>query len=201
MGHVFGFASVYRVCARLVALCAVFTVAACAGAPEPVTNIPHTSSFVTSTTPAYLIRSDDKLKLLVFGQDAISGDYTVTKDGNIDVAQVGPIQAAGLTVDQLKQQVTEKLRNGHVESPQVSILLDVDKPLSVTGAVINPGLFPFQPGLDAGSAVALAGGYSTSADTRTILVTHAGTTTEKRYGLKDRPVINPGDVIRIPDRG
>ena len=183
------------------ALCAVLMLAACASAPEPVTDIPHTSSFVTSTTPAYLLRADDKLKLLVFGQDAISGDYTISFQGTIDVAQVGPIQAAGLTVEQLKQQVTEKLRNGHVESPQVSILLDVDKPLSVTGAVINPGLFPFQSGLDARSAVALAGGYSSSADTKNIFVTHAGTSTEKRYGLHDRPVINPGDEIRIPDRG
>ena len=183
------------------ALCAALIVAACASAPEPVTNIPHTSSFVTSTTPAYLLQADDKIKLLVFGQDAISGDYTISSDGNIDVAQVGLIQAAGLTVGQLKQQVTEKLRNGLVESPQVSILLDVDRPVSVTGAVMNPGLFPFQSGLDARSAVALAGGYSSSADTRTILVTHAGATTEKRYGLKDRPVINPGDVIRVPDRG
>lgn len=201
MGIVFSFASVVRFGARVVAMCALFALAACASAPEPVTNIPHTSSFVTSTTPAYLLRANDKIKLLVFGQDAISGDYTISSDGNIDVAQVGLIQAAGLTVDQLKLQVTEKLRNGHVESPQVSILLDVDKPLSVTGAVINPGLFPFRSGLDASSAVALAGGYSPGADTANIFVTHAGTGIEKRYGLKDRPVINPGDVIRIADRG
>ncbi len=187
--------------ARILAFCAVFLVAACASAPEPVTSIPHTSSFVSNSVPAYQLRANDRLKLVVFGQEAMSGDYTVTSEGFIDVSNVGLVQAAGLTVDQLEQQLVEKLRNGHVEDARVSVLLDVDRPVFVTGAVLSPGQFPFRPGLDASSAVALAGGYSANADTQSIFVTHAGTTAEKRYSLNQRPVINPGDVIRIPDRG
>ena len=158
------------------------------------------SSFTSSAAPTYQLRNKDKLKLVVFGQEAISGDYTITNDGFIEVTELGRLQAAGLGVNQLEQQIIEKLRVNGVENPQVSVLLDVDSPVFVTGAVLSPGQFPFQPGLDGRSAVALAGGYSDRADTRTIFVTHAGTNTEKRYRINERPVINPGDAIRIPER-
>ena len=193
--------SIWRWFGHLFAACVVLLVAGCAATPEPVTSIPHTASFASDERPAYQLRSGDKLKLVVFGQEAISGDYVVTKDGKIDVSQVGLVDAAGLTIEQLKQHLTTKLSRGIVENPQVSLLLDTDRPVFVTGAVLSPGKYPFQPGLDARTAVALAGGYNAAADTGTIFITHAGTTDEKRYGLNDRPVINPGDVIRIPDRG
>ncbi len=189
-----------QLCRRLVALCFAIALAACAGLPEPGADVPHTSSFASDASEAYQLRTGDKLKLLVFGQESISGDYKVTKDGFIDVSQIGKVQAAGLTVSQLQQQLAEKLRDGIVENPQISVLLDADQPVFVTGAVRTPGEVPFRPGLDASAAVALAGGYHNRADTGVLFITRAGATIEKRFGIGDRPVINPGDVIRIPDR-
>ncbi len=56
----------------------------------------------------------------------MSGDYTIAKDGFIDISQIGKVQAAGLNVDQLEGQLVDKLRHGLVENPQVSILLDAE---------------------------------------------------------------------------
>ena len=169
--------------------------------PEPDPQVSHTSNFAAANPLAYKLQSNDRLKLLVFGQEAISGDYVVAGDGTIDVSQVGKVEAAGLSVDQLEAALTDRLRRGHVEEPQVSVLLDVDRPVYVTGAVAKPGQIPFKANLDARAAVAFAGGYRRGADTDTIYITRAGTNTEKRYVISEHPVINPGDTIRIPDRG
>ncbi len=201
MGQVYGRFVVSRIFGLVVGCFAIVLLAGCAGLPEPDPQVNYTSNFATDDPLAYRLRPNDRMKLLVFGQDAISGDYVVAADGAIDVSQVGKVQAAGLSVDQLEAALAERLRDGHVAEPQVSVLLDVDRPVYVTGAVANPGQIPFKANLDARAAVAFAGGYRRGADTGTIFITRAGTSAEKRYGIGEHPVINPGDTIRIPDRG
>lgn len=124
--QVCNFAIHSRWCGRIFALFVVVLVSACAGSPEPVTSIPNTSSFAPASAPAYQLQAGDKLKLLVFGQEAMSGDYMISADGFLDVAQAGKVEAAGLTVAQLEGRLMEKLRNGIVENPQLSVLLDID---------------------------------------------------------------------------
>jgi polysaccharide export outer membrane protein len=192
----------YRARVVLCAVLAVFSLAACSSSniSDPTPELSYVSSFAADKTPAYQLRPADQLKLVVFGQEAVSGDYTIDDKGSIALRDLGSIKAAGLTVDQLEQQIATLLNAKGVTEPQVSLILDVDRPIYVTGAVVSPGQFPFRSGLDSQTAVALAGGYSFQADTRTMYITHAGATTETRYGIADRPVINPGDVIRIPGR-
>ena len=72
------------------------------------------------------IQAEDKLKLVVFGEEAISGDYTVSKDGLIHVAQVGSVKAAGLTIEQLQGELVKRLSNGIVDNPQVSLIVADD---------------------------------------------------------------------------
>lgn len=200
-GQVCNSATILRSCGRLAILFFGLALAACSSTPELVTSIPHTSSFAANTGPAYQLRADDTVKLVVFGQESISGDYKIGDDGTIDISQVGKVHAAGLTVDELEIQLVDKLRHGIVENPQVSVLLDAYRPISITGAVQKPGDYPFRSGLDTGSAIALAGGYNDGANTVDVFITHAGAAAETRYTINDRPVINPGDTIRIPNRG
>ena len=126
VGVVCRYTAIKRLCTIVFALCIAVLLAACADAPELVTSLPHTSSFASNTGPAYQLSAGDKFKLLIFGQESMSGDYTISKDGFIDISEVGKLQAAGLSVDQLEQQLVAKLRHGLVENPQVSILLDAE---------------------------------------------------------------------------
>ncbi len=91
--------------------------------PDPITSIPQTSSF---TSPAYEYRlsAGDGLKVVVLGQETISGDYEIDAAGNIDLSNIGIVPVGGLTLAEVKSRLSQKLSNGGIEDPQVSVLFD-----------------------------------------------------------------------------
>ena len=168
--------------------------------PDPITSIPQVSSFAP-THDEYRLKSGDNVKVVVLGQEAISGDYEVSRLGSVDISNVGVVSVAGLTVSELESVLTKKLENGLVETPQVSVLLDTKRPVFISGAVTNPGEYPFRPGMGVRSVITLAGGYTGRANRSVFYVTRAGTSKETPHVLTDSLVVGPGDVIRIPAAG
>lgn len=186
---------------RLMLAAVLLAVAACSNAdPDPITSIPQVSSFAPAQD-AYRLNSGDNLKIVVLGQEAISGDYAIDAEGNVDVSNVGTVGVAGLTVREAETRLAEKLSNGFVQSPQVSVLLDTKRPVFISGAVRNPGEYPFRTGLDVRSVIQLAGGYTERANQSQVYVTKAGTSQETLHQIGSYPTIAPGDVVRIPSGG
>lgn len=102
----------------------------CSGVdPDPITSIPQVSSFAPSANE-YRLQQGDNVKVVVLGQQAISGDYAIDDNGAIDVSNVGLVAVAGMTVKEAETRLTEKLASGIVEQPQVSVLLDTKQSAS-----------------------------------------------------------------------
>ena len=91
---------------------------------------------------SYVLGPDDQLKIWALGMEEIT-DKPVKIDpgGNIDVAGVGQLHAGGLTVEQFKALLVERLSK-QIIHPQVSIeIVDFgSQPVSVMGAVNHPGV-------------------------------------------------------------
>jgi len=109
----------------------------------------------------YLLGSNDQIKIWALGLDEVSErPYRVDPAGYIDLPLLGRIQAAGLSVADLKQELLIRLAKD-VRQPQVSIeLTDFgSQPVSVMGAVGSPGVHQLRGRKTLAEVVALAGGF------------------------------------------
>jgi protein involved in polysaccharide export with SLBB domain len=149
---------------------------------------------------AYQIGPGDRVRISVFGETELTGDYDVAADGSLMFPLVGAFRAAEMTPPELSSAIAERLRAGYLRDPQVSSSVIVYRPFYILGEVTNPGTYPFAPNLDVLSAVAVAGGYTYRANRGRVFIRRAGEASERRYSLRDRVSVGPGDTIRIGER-
>ncbi|MEN3352695.1 MAG: polysaccharide biosynthesis/export protein [Betaproteobacteria bacterium] len=149
---------------------------------------------------SYAIRPSDQLKIQVYDDQNITGEYQVDSGGYISMPLAGRIKASGLTPAQLERAIKAKLTNGVLTNPDVAVQVLAYGPIYVHGEVKRGGEFPYRPGLTVMDAVALAGGYTYRADESAAFVTRAGSQVERGHALDHSVRIYPGDNIRIPER-
>ena len=69
----------------------------------------------------YVIGQGDVLEVFVWRNEQLSRQVTVRPDGNISLPLIQDLQAEGLTVLQLKDQITLELKQ-YVQSPTVTVI-------------------------------------------------------------------------------
>jgi protein involved in polysaccharide export with SLBB domain len=173
--------------------------AAWAQGPESAPGAPPTSEFGVGGI-TYVLGSGDKVRITVFGEDTLSGEYLVPGEGNIAFPLIGGVRASGLTVDQLQKEIETKLRAGYLKDPRVSIEVLNYRPFYILGEVMKPGEYPYTNGLTVLNAVATANGFTYRADTRKVYIRRANGPNEVQYPLKTTTPVAPGDTIRIGER-
>jgi protein involved in polysaccharide export with SLBB domain len=151
----------------------------------------------------YSLAPGDKIRVIVFGEDTLTGEYVITSGGNLSFPLVGNLRATDKTVEQLQVALATALSDGYVNNPRVSIQVISFRPFYILGEVNRPGEYPVSTGLTLEQAVASAGGYTYRANSRRAFVKRAAETQEKLLDLKNAKqsvVIRAGDTIRIPER-
>jgi polysaccharide export outer membrane protein len=154
----------------------------------------------SSPMDQYTLGPDDKVKITVFGEESLSGEFLVSGNGNISYPLVGDVHAAGLTVGQLVDEIKTKLRNGYLRNPDVSAEVTTFRPFYILGEVMRPGQYPYTNGMTLMSAVATAGGFTYRARTGEVYIKHANQSKEREYDVTDDLKILPGDTIRVKER-
>lgn len=153
--------------------------------------------------PAYTLGIGDKVRVTVFGEDELSGEYAVGPDGSLAMPLVGNIRASDRTPVELQAEIADKLSPEYILDPRVSIDVLSFRPFYILGEVNKPGEYPFSADqLTVAQAVAVAGGFTYRANTKYVFVRHKDDQTEVRYSIKDgAPVwVRPGDTIRVGER-
>ena len=173
----------------------VMSQAGCAGNLPPLAEAP-------AEPPLYRIAAGDKMRITVFGEEALSQEHAVTSEGDIAFPLLGDVQAVGMTIDELRARLIEGLSPDYIVDPRISIEILNYRPVYVLGEVSGAGEFPYVAELTAEQAVALAGGYTYRADRSRVFVRRAGNAQEMTFELNsERPVyLSPGDTIRIGER-
>lgn len=184
-----------RTGALLAALCAVaLGLSGCGGTDR--------APIATQVTVAeYPLQPGDRVGISVFGQDDLATESTIPPDGRLEIPLIGPVEAGGKTVAELRDDLTVRLNDGYLVDPQVTVEVLKYRAISVLGEVTRPGRFEFEPGMSVQDAVALAGGFSRRAEEDDVILTRrfAGSEPIERTAL---PVTGlfPGDVIRVRRR-
>jgi polysaccharide export outer membrane protein len=109
-------------------------------------------------TESYTLGAGDKLRVLVFNEPDLSGEFTVDSDGGMAMPLIGEVKAAGLTVRQLETAIANTLKRGYMVDPQVAVEILETRPFYILGEVRQPGSYPYVNGMTVLNAMALAGG-------------------------------------------
>jgi polysaccharide biosynthesis/export protein len=192
-----GTIKILAVAATVVALAACDTTS---GAIDSATAaLPATSAL--PGTAAYVLAPGDKLKVNVFNEPDLTGEFQIDEKGNIAFPLVGEIAAGGMALDDFRNSLVEHLRNGYVRQPRVTVGILNYRPINIIGEVRNAGQYPYRPGVSAQDIAAIAGGYTYRANQNTIYVTRGQDAKPVTVELDEgHYAILPGDTIRIPER-
>ncbi len=161
------------------------------------------------TERKYMIGIDDKLSFSVYNNPDLSKTTQVGKDGNVNFPLLGDIQAAGLSVSELTDQVTQLLEKDYIVKPQVSIeVIEYNSQWAyVTGEVRNQMRISLKGNTTLKDAIAEAGGLSSFAGPDIIISRKKEgseesehmriDTTDFEEGIANALLIH-GDVITVP---
>jgi protein involved in polysaccharide export with SLBB domain len=133
-----------RMMSRLIVLFALMSLlAACGGGLNEtitanVVNAPSASSSANTVLPsheAYKLGAGDKLRIIVFGEEDLSGEFVVDDSGAIGMPLIGDVMAQGLGVSEFEDKVIASLKNGYLRDPKVSIEVLNYRPFFILGEV------------------------------------------------------------------
>lgn len=147
----------------------------------------------------YRLGIGDKLKITVFGEENLSGQFEVGALGSVAMPLVGEMPAKGVPITAFRDSLARKLADGYLKNPRVNVEVLNYRPIYVHGEVKTGGEFPYKSGLRLRDAIALAGGYTYRANQNFVVVFREGQG-EMKTAMTGSFAVLPGDNIRIPER-
>jgi polysaccharide export outer membrane protein len=145
---------------------------------------------------SYILGPGDRVRVIVYNEQDLSGDFDVDGRGQISVPLIGEVQVGGTTIRQVERLIEDKFRDGFLRDPKVSAQIIGYRPFFILGEVRAPGSYPFVNGMTIVTAVAIAGGYTPRANRREVVIIR-GT---KEMKATEETIVMPGDTVRINER-
>lgn len=119
-----------------------------------------------------VLRPGDGLKIAVWGEKDLNGEYLIDARGLVQIPGLGDIVVAGLTPMEVKARLSEQLVRRGIVSPEISVQPVIR--VSVLGEVRSPGLLSVEPGTNLIHLITLAGGPTERANMKAVRVIRAG---------------------------
>lgn len=163
----------------------------------------------------YYIDVGDILDISVWQiSDLSKPEVIVRPDGKISFPLIGDIRAEGLTLTQLDNSITERLKT-YVKMPEVSIMLrrfgEQANKVSILGEVAAPGVYKYSGPPTIAEVIASAGGYTKYSVINSIMVIRGVGIGKKPEAIRinlanilkgnkysNNIVLRPNDVIYVP---
>jgi protein involved in polysaccharide export with SLBB domain len=166
-----------------------------------------------SVSPNYRLTANDLVQIKVFQEKDLDAEARVAGDGTINMPLIGAVTVTGKTVDEAASAITQKLRDGYLVDPQVTVnIISFSKRMfTVLGEVQAPGRFEIPDARDITllDAIGMAGSYTGIANKKKIILKRRSGGGEvirefngkelARDGRATAIIIQPGDVVRVPE--
>jgi protein involved in polysaccharide export with SLBB domain len=151
--------------------------------------------------PDYRLGPGDRLRIIVFGEKDMTGEFAVDGTGLLSFPLIGQIKAGGLTAEGLERAITNKLKPDYLRDPKVSVVVLTYRPFYIVGEVKTPGSYAYVTGMSVINAVALAGGFTYRAKESSFYLDRSGKDGKKtRIDASPETQVQPGDVITVRER-
>jgi protein involved in polysaccharide export with SLBB domain len=148
----------------------------------------------------YALGAGDKLRITVFNEPDLSGEFDINGQGFVSVPLIGQIKVIGQTTSDVQALLTVKYGKDYLVNPRVNVEVLNYRPFFILGEVNHPGSYPYVNGMTVINAVALAGGYTPRANHDGTKIRHSNEATEQAREVKEDSAVLPGDVIEVPER-
>lgn len=189
-----------RVIALIALVFGVFLVAGCETGQVAQQSARDAAVAQQRQVTEYRLGAGDQLRLIVFGEEELSGEFVVDGGGYVSLPLVGEILAEGKTVREFQRSTEASLRQGYLNDPRVSAEVLNFRPYYILGEVEEAGEYPYSDGLTVLNAIATAGGFTYRANSKVIFIKRAGAPNEVQYPLTATTPVQPGDTIRVAER-
>ncbi len=174
----------------------VLVLTGCAGKHPMAPNSIHHQS--------YRLNTGDTIRLNVFDEPDLSGNYTLDGEGMAALPLIGKIDITSRTEIEAAETIAALLKEkGYLKNPKVAIEIVSMRPVYVMGEVENSGSFAYLNGLTVNQAIASAGGYTYRADRGDITLRRKAKNVgegESIFFAKENTPLLPGDVIEVGER-
>jgi protein involved in polysaccharide export with SLBB domain len=151
--------------------------------------------------PDYKLGANDRLRITVFGQPTLTGEYTLDGNGVLAFPLIGNVPAEGVTTSQLQKAIAAKLEPDYLVNPNVSAEVVTRRPFYVIGEVQKPGNYSYVTSLTAINAVAMAGGFTRRARKNEFYIRRLAPNGQMvRIEAASGAILQPGDTLEVRER-
>jgi polysaccharide export outer membrane protein len=170
-----------------------------AACSTPGANLPPLPD---ATLASYRVGPEDQLRVTVFNDPRLTGDFRVSDAGTIALPLIGTVRAAGLSTTEVERAVEKEMRDKNLfRDPSAAVQVIAYRPVFVLGMVERGGQFPYQPGMNSLTAVAVAGGFNYRAIKDYVSITRIGADGRPvEYRAQRESLVQPGDVVTVFER-
>lgn len=158
----------------------------------------------------FILGPSDEIEIKVFRHDELNKKTRIPPDGNISLYLIGDIKAAGVGINQLRNDIREKYLN-YLVKPEISVdivALNGQK-IFVLGEVKQPGVYQIDPPTSMLEAITKAGGFTLDGKSSNIVLIRGGpkNPVAKMVDLKkslekgefgQNVALQTGDVVYVP---
>jgi len=166
-----------------------------------------TPAVVSPAEKSYVIGAEDQVYVNVWGNPQLSGQFIVAPDGRISIGLINEVSAAGLTREQLQNEIIKRLtEGGFLRNPTVTVNVTGfnSKKYSIQGEVYKPGPFPLVVPTRILEALVNAGGFKDFANKKKIRILRGTKTFYFNYEQaingkhsEQNILLEPGDLIIV----
>jgi polysaccharide export outer membrane protein len=177
---------------------------------RPKTTAPTEAGVVTE--PGFTVGPEDVLAVHVWREADVTAEVTVRPDGMITLPLIRDVKAAGLSPNELAEQIQSSMREFITDATVTVIVRQMNsRKVFITGEVAKPGVYPLRSTITVVQFIALAGGLTEFAQANEIAVLRVkdGKTTTLMVPYKDiakgkrvelNVVLEPGDTVVVPEK-
>ncbi len=147
-----------------------------------------------------LLRPGDVVKLAIWREPDLSGEFSVSSDGLVVFPMIGPLRVVDESPEGLRSRLIEAFQR-NLRNPSIDVVFL--RRVTILGAVRKPGLYPVDATLTVADALALAGGAAPEGVPNRVQLIRGGTRLETQVTagtrIADSPILS-GDELFVPER-
>ncbi|MGC2423824.1 MAG: SLBB domain-containing protein [Nitrospirota bacterium] len=139
----------------------------------------------------YILGEGDLLKITVYQNDDLTTEARVSGNGMISVPLIGKMKVAGETPGEVEQKIVQKLSQGYIIDPHVTVFVEEYKSKRVTilGEVAKPGVYELTANASILEIISKAGGLTDKAG-ETVVIKRKKTVAQDAGAPKAVPAAN-----------
>ena len=159
---------------------------------------------------SYILDFGDVLEIQLIGQKDSIGSYAISRDGSINLSDIGKINLSGLSLNDASSLVKAKVKNSYIGTEAYISLKNIrDINILIVGNAYNPGIYTLNGNSNMLHALSMAGGINDIGSYRNISLVRSGKIIETldiyevlvfgKYNFSNG--LRSGDSILVNPRG